>query len=95
MCSRHDAVQLEPPEGGSAAEPRLGGFCQLVRVVRRTGALDSACQKFSYGELRRGPLLLSRPSAQSRLDVRRLLYILRNRTNEAFPMVVAWRRAQT
>jgi hypothetical protein len=34
MCSRHDAVQLEPPEGGSAAEPRLGGFCQLVRVVR-------------------------------------------------------------
>ena len=32
--SRRDAgVQLEPPEGGSAAEPRLGGFCQLVRVV--------------------------------------------------------------
>jgi len=23
-------VQLEPPEGGSAAEPTLGGFCQLV-----------------------------------------------------------------
>jgi hypothetical protein len=35
MCSRHDAVQLEPPEGGSAAEPGLGGLCQLVRIVRR------------------------------------------------------------
>jgi hypothetical protein len=29
MCSRHDAVQLEPPEGGSAAEPTLGGFDSL------------------------------------------------------------------
>src|ERR1044071_2263445 len=35
-CSRRAAgVQLEPPEGGSAAEPRLGGLCQLVRVVGR------------------------------------------------------------
>ena len=35
-CSRRDAgVQLEPPEGGSAAEPKLGGICQLVRIVRR------------------------------------------------------------
>jgi hypothetical protein len=29
MCSRHDAMQLEPPEGGSAAEPTLGGFGSL------------------------------------------------------------------
>src|ERR1044071_4330165 len=29
------ACGSEPPEGGSAAEPRLGGFCQLVRAVRR------------------------------------------------------------
>src|ERR1044071_1531876 len=29
------ACSSEPPEGGSAAEPRLGGFCQLVRVVGR------------------------------------------------------------
>ena len=28
------AVQFGPAQGGSAAEPRLGGFCQLVRVVR-------------------------------------------------------------
>src|ERR1051325_8346316 len=35
MCSRHDVVQLEPPEGGSAAEPTLGGLCQLVRIVVR------------------------------------------------------------
>src|ERR1044071_1378535 len=27
------ACSSEPPEGGSAAEPRLGGFCQLVRDV--------------------------------------------------------------
>jgi len=34
-CSRHDAgVQFGAAPGGSAAEPRLGGFCQLVRVVR-------------------------------------------------------------
>jgi hypothetical protein len=32
---------LEPPEGGSAAEPRLGGFCQLVRAVSRFFALVS------------------------------------------------------
>jgi hypothetical protein len=39
ICSRRDAgVQLEPPEGGSAAEPRLGGFCQLVRAVRQFAA---------------------------------------------------------
>jgi len=29
------ACSSEPPEGGFAAEPRLGGFCQLVRVVSR------------------------------------------------------------
>ena len=29
------ACSSEPPEGGSAAEPGLGGFCQLVRAVRR------------------------------------------------------------
>ena len=28
------ACSSEPPEGGSAAEPGLGGFCQLVRAVR-------------------------------------------------------------
>ena len=34
--SRRDAgVQFGAAQGGSAAEPRLGGFCQLVRVVRR------------------------------------------------------------
>src|ERR1044071_1200999 len=27
------ACSSEPPEGGSAAEPGLGGFCQLVRAV--------------------------------------------------------------
>jgi hypothetical protein len=26
MCGRRDAVQLEPPEGGSGAEPGLGGL---------------------------------------------------------------------
>src|ERR1051326_27360 len=31
------ACSSEPPEGGSAAEPRLGGFCQLVRAVRQPG----------------------------------------------------------
>ena len=35
MCGRRDAMQLEPPEGGSAAEPRLGGLCQLVSAVGR------------------------------------------------------------
>jgi hypothetical protein len=29
------ACSSEPPPGGSAAEPGLGGFCQLVRVVSR------------------------------------------------------------
>jgi hypothetical protein len=39
-CSRRAAgVQLEPPEGGSAAEPGLGGFCQLVRAVSQRGLL--------------------------------------------------------
>jgi len=34
--SRRDArVQFGAAQGGSAAEPGLGGFCQLVRVVRR------------------------------------------------------------
>ena len=28
-------VQFGAAQGGSAAEPRLGGFCQLVRVVSR------------------------------------------------------------
>ena len=33
-CSRRDArVQFGAAQGGSAAEPRLGGFCQLVRAV--------------------------------------------------------------
>ena len=33
-CSRRDAgMQLGAAQGGSAAEPALGGFCQLVRVV--------------------------------------------------------------
>jgi len=33
-CSRRDAgVQFGAAPGDSAAEPRLGGFCQLVRVV--------------------------------------------------------------
>jgi hypothetical protein len=31
------ACSSEPPQGGSAAEPRLGGFCQLVRAVRPFG----------------------------------------------------------
>jgi len=35
MCGRHAAVQFGAARGGSAAEPRLGGFCQLVRIVRR------------------------------------------------------------
>ena len=35
-CSRRDAgVQFGAAQGGSAAEPGLGGFCQLVRVVSR------------------------------------------------------------
>src|ERR1044071_8077009 len=29
------ACSSEPPEGGSAAETKLGGVCQLVRAVRR------------------------------------------------------------
>src|ERR1044071_4779064 len=29
------ACSSEPPGGGSAAEPWLGGFCQLVRAVSR------------------------------------------------------------
>jgi len=29
-------------QGGSAAEPKLGGFCQLVRIVRRSLDLHSA-----------------------------------------------------
>jgi len=33
MCTRHAAVQFGAARGGSAAEPRLGGFCQLVRIV--------------------------------------------------------------
>jgi len=35
MCTRHAAEQFGAARGGSAAEPRLGGFCQLVRIVRR------------------------------------------------------------
>ena len=35
MCGCRAGVQLEPPEGGSAAEPKLGGLCQLVRIVGR------------------------------------------------------------
>src|ERR1044071_3238762 len=34
ICSRRDAgVQFGAARGGSAAEPRLGGFCQLVRQL--------------------------------------------------------------
>ena len=34
-CSRRAAgVQFGAAQGGSAAEQGLGGFCQLVRVVR-------------------------------------------------------------
>src|ERR1044071_8303400 len=29
------ACSSDPPEGGTDAEPRLDGFCQLVRVVSR------------------------------------------------------------
>ena len=37
-CSRRAAgVQFGAAQGGSAAEPGLGGFCQLVRAVRRYG----------------------------------------------------------
>ena len=39
-CSRRDAgEQFGAAQGGYAAEPRLGGFCQLVRVVRRRRAV--------------------------------------------------------
>src|ERR1051325_3155608 len=36
ICSRRDAgMQFGAAQGGPAAEPTLGGFCQLVRAVRR------------------------------------------------------------
>jgi hypothetical protein len=35
MCSRHDAVQLEPPKAAPPPGPRTGGLCQLVRIVVR------------------------------------------------------------
>ena len=34
MCARHAAAGFGAAQGGSAAEPTLGGFCQLVRIVR-------------------------------------------------------------
>src|ERR1051325_5783655 len=40
------ACSSEPPEGGSAAEPRLGGFCQLVRAVRRFALLSHGQRGF-------------------------------------------------
>src|ERR1051325_10389516 len=33
MCSRHDAVQLEPPEGGSAAQATPGGLYNLWGIL--------------------------------------------------------------
>jgi hypothetical protein len=40
ICGRHAAVQLEPPEAAPPPGQRSGGFCQLVRAVRRaTSAL--------------------------------------------------------
>jgi hypothetical protein len=35
MCGYHAAVQLEPPKAAPPPGQRSGGFCQLVRVVRR------------------------------------------------------------
>jgi hypothetical protein len=37
----------EPPEGGSAAEPGLGGFWQLVRAVRPRELLRVLAMRFA------------------------------------------------
>src|ERR1044071_767460 len=42
------ACSSEPPSGGSAAEPRLGGFCQLVRGVSRRATGSGAKLKGPY-----------------------------------------------
>ena len=45
-CSRRDAgAQFGAAQGGSAAEPGLGGFCQLVRAVSRLVAFGAVCAR--------------------------------------------------
>jgi len=48
MCGRHAAVQFGAAQGGSAAEPTLGGFCQLVRIVRRRRHLRHFAMRFHW-----------------------------------------------
>src|ERR1051325_5630944 len=46
-CSRRDAgLQFGAAQGGAAAEPRLGGFCQLVRAVGPRHGLLSLSRNF-------------------------------------------------
>ena len=46
-CNRRDAgVQFGTAQGGSAAEPGLGGFCQLVRAVSRRSDWDLCSDSF-------------------------------------------------
>ena len=47
------ACSSEPPEGGSAAEPRLGGFCQLVRAVSRFFSRRDAQKRLSHPNVTR------------------------------------------
>jgi hypothetical protein len=47
---------VEPPEGGSAAEPGLGGFCQLVSVVSRLSQTFDSCDSLMEIPLRTKPL---------------------------------------
>src|ERR1043165_5673925 len=50
---RAAGLQFGAPQGGSAAEPRLGGFCQLVRVVSQFCDLNGLLVRLPKGPLNR------------------------------------------